>query len=102
MIAGARPGSPSTVTPGSPAALAGLRPGDVIIRFAGQPVTNGDTLLDAVRSLPPGQNVSVTFLRSGQTHTVSLRLGSAQSLPVLAAATDFPRARGFGSAPPAV
>ncbi len=94
MIAGARPGSPSTVTPGSPAALAGLRPGDVIIRFAGQPVTNGDTLLDAVRSLPPGQKVSVTFLRSGQTHTVSLRLGSAPVLSRSRPPRQIFRARG--------
>jgi S1-C subfamily serine protease len=69
----------SGVTPGGPAAAAGLRPGDVITRFAGQPVANANALLDAVRSATPGTQVSVTFSRGGQQHTATLRLGSAQS-----------------------
>jgi S1-C subfamily serine protease len=71
--------SKAAVTPGGPAALAGIRAGDVIVRFAGQPVANGNALLDAVRSAPPGATVSVTFLRNGQQHMVTVRLGSAPS-----------------------
>jgi putative serine protease PepD len=73
---GARP-----VTPGGPAAQAGLRPGDVIVRFAGQPIGSATVLLDAVRSQPPGSRVGVTFLRGTVRRTVTLTLGSAQSLP---------------------
>ncbi len=72
-------GESQTVSPGGPAALAGLLPGDVIVRFAGQPVSDADTLLDALRSAAPGTRVSVTFIRDGQQHTVVIRLGSAPS-----------------------
>jgi S1-C subfamily serine protease len=67
------------VTPGGPAARAGLRAGDVIIRFAGQPVGSAQTLLDAIRAQPPGARVPVTFLSGGQSRTGTLRLGSAGS-----------------------
>ena len=79
MIMPAKPGSTSTVTPGGPAAMAGLLPGDVITRFGGQLVNNANTLLDAVRSMTPGTRTTLTFVRAGQPHTTSLRLGSAQS-----------------------
>ena len=68
------------VTPGGPAAQAGLLPGDVIVRFAGQPIGSATALLDAVRSQPPGSRVGVTFLRGGARHSVTLTLGSALSL----------------------
>jgi S1-C subfamily serine protease len=82
QIALSRDGSILPITPGGPAALAGLRPGDVIIRFAGQPIDDALTLLDAIRSQQPGTRVPVTFVRNGVTYTVMLILGSAESLPV--------------------
>lgn len=78
-IAPAKLGRTPAITPGGPAARAGLLPGDVIVKFGGQPVNDADTLLDAIRSMPPGANTSVTFVRAGQTHTVNVRLGSATS-----------------------
>jgi S1-C subfamily serine protease len=80
QIAASRSGSAPPITPGGPAAQAGLQPGDVIIRFAGQPIGDATTLLDAVRSQQPGTRVSVTFVRSGTTRTVDMTIGSAQSL----------------------
>ncbi|HTW01079.1 MAG TPA: trypsin-like peptidase domain-containing protein [Streptosporangiaceae bacterium] len=77
QIASARGGR--SVTPGGPAAQAGLRPGDVIIRFAGQPIGSATVLLDAVRSQPPGSRVNVTYLRGTARHTADLTLGSASS-----------------------
>jgi S1-C subfamily serine protease len=74
----ARHGAPPIV-PGGPAAMAGLQPGDVIIRFAGQPVTSAYSLLDAIRSVAPGATVGVTFVRQGQPMQIRLTLGSAQS-----------------------
>ena len=72
-------GGKAGVSPGGPAAVAGLQPGDVIVRFGGQPIGNANALLDAVRSATPGERVSVAFSRSGQRHTATLRLGSAPS-----------------------
>jgi S1-C subfamily serine protease len=80
QIAPAPSGGGNAVTPGGPAARAGLLPGDVIVRFAGQPIDSGIALLDAVRSQPPGARVTVTFVRDGASHTVTLTLGSAESL----------------------
>jgi len=68
-----------TVTPGGPAAEAGLQPGDVIIKVGSQPITNADGLMDAIRSVAPGSRVALTFLRQGQTHQTTLTLGSASS-----------------------
>jgi putative serine protease PepD len=79
QIAPASQGGQPSVTPGGPAARAGLQPGDVIVRFAGLPVTDADTLLDAVSSEAPGTTVRLTFQRGGQTSTVRLTLGSAKS-----------------------
>jgi putative serine protease PepD len=62
---------------GDPAALAGLRPGDIIVRFGGQPVPNTQTLLDAIRSRAPGTWVRVTYLRQGHTHVTRLQLAAA-------------------------
>ena len=81
QIASSRPGAAPSVSPGGPAAQAGLQSGDVIIRFAGQPIDSATTLLDAIRSQQPGARVPVTFSRDGTTRTVTLVLGSAQSLP---------------------
>jgi S1-C subfamily serine protease len=94
QIAPGQAGGPP-VTPGGPAARAGLRPGDVIVRFAGQPIGSGTALLDAVRSKPPGSRVTITFVRDGASHTVTLTLGSAESLPARAGA-------GFMAGPPTV
>ena len=81
QIEPARAGAAPPVTPGGSAAQAGLQPGDVIIRFAGQPIDSATTLLDAIRSQQPGSRVTVTFIQGGGVHTVTLVLGSAQSLP---------------------
>jgi putative serine protease PepD len=67
------------VTPRGPAARAGLRPGDVIVEFGGQRIGSVAALIDAIRSRPPGARVTVVFRRGGQSHAVSLRLGSAPS-----------------------
>jgi putative serine protease PepD len=67
------------ITPGGPAANAGLRPGDVIVSFGGQQVTSAPTLLDAIRSRSPGSEVRLTYRRDGAIRHVTMRLGSAAS-----------------------
>lgn len=49
-----------------PAALAGIRPGDVILEVAGQPVGNVSALLSAVAGLKPGESTPFTVQRKDQ------------------------------------
>jgi S1-C subfamily serine protease len=86
QIALLRVGSTPPINPRGPAARAGLRPGDVIIRFAGQQIGSATALLGAVRSRQPGTQVAVTFTRHGIRHTVTLTLGSAEALAARALA----------------
>jgi S1-C subfamily serine protease len=79
QIATGGPGGQSAVTPGGPAARAGLQPGDVVLRLGSVPVDDADSLIDAVRSLPPGSRVEVTFDRQGSTLQTWVQLGSARS-----------------------
>jgi putative serine protease PepD len=54
-----------SVTPGGPAAGAGVRAGDVVVRAAGQPVGSAVALLAVVRSLPPGERLALGVRRAG-------------------------------------
>ena len=63
------------VRSGTPAEKAGLQTGDVITRVDGQKVTNASELGQAIDAKRPGTKVSVTYLRNGSTHTVSVTLG---------------------------
>ena len=64
------------VTSGSAAAAAGLRSGDVITGFDGQPIDSADALVAAVRARQPGDSVTVTYERGGQTATTNVTLDS--------------------------
>jgi hypothetical protein len=57
------------VRPGSPADRAGLRAGDVIVRFAGVTVRTLDDLVFALRSRRAGEAIEVTYLRDGAERT---------------------------------
>ncbi|MFJ8664983.1 trypsin-like peptidase domain-containing protein [Streptomyces sp. NPDC093600] len=70
-------GSPS-VTPGGPAAKAGIRPGDVITKVDGQRVHNGEELIVKIRAHRPGDQLELTLLRGGKEQTKTLTLGSSQ------------------------
>ena len=86
-IAGGRPresgqGAPAVqgavvqrVLPQSPAATAGLRPGDVVVEFEGAPVHNWRDLLADVGGRQPGQIVHLVVLRDGQRVEVAVMLG---------------------------
>jgi len=49
-----------------PAAMAGLRPGDVLLNVAGQPVKNVGELLTQIAALAPGQSVKLDVMRRSQ------------------------------------
>jgi hypothetical protein len=60
---------------GSPAALAGLRRGDVLISFDGKPIKTLYDFTFALQSKRPGDKVEVIVLREGQQVKVSVELG---------------------------
>ncbi|MFJ9816030.1 trypsin-like peptidase domain-containing protein [Streptomyces sp. NPDC101151] len=59
-----------------PAADAGLKPGDVIIKLDDNVIDSGPTLIGEIWTHKPGDKVKVTYKRGGQEHTVDLTLGS--------------------------
>ncbi|HUE88000.1 MAG TPA: trypsin-like peptidase domain-containing protein [Vicinamibacterales bacterium] len=61
-----------------PAAHAGLREGDVIVQFAGAAVSGIDDLHRQLTDERIGQAVSVTVLRRGQRHTLTMTPGELQ------------------------
>jgi S1-C subfamily serine protease len=63
------------VAQGSPAAAAGIQQGDVITAMNGQTITSESDLLVALAHAKPGQTVSITLNRNGQTVTVHATLG---------------------------
>ncbi|HSM87210.1 MAG TPA: M28 family peptidase [Candidatus Limnocylindrales bacterium] len=56
----------SDVKPGSPAAKAGLKGGDVLVQFGNMPIKNLYDFTDALRRGKPGDVVEVTVLRDGK------------------------------------
>ncbi|MCY7394989.1 MAG: trypsin-like peptidase domain-containing protein [Nocardioides sp.] len=66
----------SLVNDGSTAADAGIAVGDVITRVDDRIITGADSLVATVRSYRPGDTVTVTFVREGQSNTAELTLDS--------------------------
>lgn len=58
----------------SPAALAGMAPGDVVMAVDGAPVHSMSELMTRLYPDPPGMSVEVTFERSQATETVDVEL----------------------------
>jgi membrane-associated protease RseP (regulator of RpoE activity) len=75
----APPGSPpgayvGRVRPGSPAARAGLLPGDVIVALAGHPVDSAAAVEQILRRQGAQHPVPVRIYRNGRTHELMLDL----------------------------
>jgi putative serine protease PepD len=66
----------SQVNAGSAAANAGLKAGDVITKVDEHVITSSDGLVAIIRSYRPGDHVTVTYERGGDTHTVRVTLDS--------------------------
>jgi S1-C subfamily serine protease len=64
----------SDVQPGSPAAKAGLKAGDVLVDFAGKAIHNLYDFTDALRASKVGEVINVTVLRDGKPLKASVKL----------------------------
>ena len=65
-----------SVEPKSPAAKAGLRPGDLIVTLAGHTINGPDTLVQTMAAHQPGQTITLTYLRNGTRHTTQAQLAA--------------------------
>jgi C-terminal processing protease CtpA/Prc len=62
------------VRPDSPAGKAGLKAGDLLVEFAGEPIKNLYDFTDALGSKKPGDVVAVVVQRNGQSIKVNVTL----------------------------
>jgi S1-C subfamily serine protease len=67
------------VRPGTPAAQAGLKSGDVVTAVGGQQVRAADELGTAIDAKKPGDRVTLTYTRNGASHTVTVTLAERPS-----------------------
>ena len=63
------------MTPGGPAAGAGIRAGDVIAKVAGHAVASVDDIAVAIAEERPGSQVAIDLQRAGGSRTVKVTLG---------------------------
>lgn len=75
------------VTADSPAAKAGLKKGDVILKLDDKDVKAADAVVEMVRHHKAGDKVKVQVMRDGKEQTIEVTLGeklvAAQPMPVL-------------------
>jgi len=70
-------GSPP-ITKGGPADKAGLKAGDVFLKFAGRVVNDPDELVVAIRAKSAGDEVELTVRRGSTVRTVKMTLQAAR------------------------
>jgi putative serine protease PepD len=69
------------VTNGSAGQEAGLQPADVITMVDNDLISSSDDLVATIRSHRPGDEVTLTYLRDGDTETVEVTLDSDGGVP---------------------
>jgi serine protease Do len=67
----------SKVEPGSAAAAAGVKSGDVILEYNGTPVADAGQLSMRVNTTPPGERATLKIWREGKPMTLTARIASA-------------------------
>ncbi|MEW6414324.1 MAG: DegQ family serine endoprotease [Pseudomonadota bacterium] len=76
------------VEPGSAADKAGLKTGDVIRGFDGQPIVESGDLPALVGQAAPGKSAVLDIWRNGQREEIRVTLGNASEQPVKTASGD--------------
>ncbi len=93
---GARVAVISEVFRGSPAARAGLLPGDRVLAVNDRPVERFQQLLRKVSFLPPGSKATLRIERSGAVQERTVTLSQRPAAQTLAALSDANRADALG------
>jgi serine protease Do len=70
------------VTPDSPAARAGVRQGDVILKVNGQAITDSNDLRNRISSMAPGSRVELAIQRDGRSETLAVTLSETSPVAI--------------------
>jgi S1-C subfamily serine protease len=76
-LSGTRGAIVSSVESGSAAERAGVKRGDVIVSFNGQPVTEYNALRNRVAEAKPGTNATIGIVRDGSEKALTVKLDEA-------------------------
>ncbi len=77
----------ASVTPDGPAAQAGIKPGDVIVKFEGNEIRHVRDLTWDVANTPPGKTVRVAVLRDGKQEALNVTVGELSQRGAVAQAS---------------
>ena len=69
----------ASVTPGAPAAKAGMRAGDTIVAFNGKSVTSNYSLLGFVRATALGDKATITVVRGNGTVNLTVKFNQEEA-----------------------
>jgi serine protease DegQ len=63
---------------GGPADLAGVRPGDILVKVNDNSVTDRVAMMNLIAQLPPDKTAKLVFLRKGKPLTLDVMIGTRQ------------------------
>jgi S1-C subfamily serine protease len=86
----------SDIKAGSPAEKAGLRQGDIILRFAGKEIKDARQLQLVVADTAIGQKVAVEIFRDGKSRIIAVTLGNMDSASASQPRSAGPQSGWFG------
>lgn len=75
----------SDVQPGSPAAVAGIRRGDVVVEVNGRAIDDAVELSQCIAGTKPGTKARMAVLRDGKSLTLEVAIGEAEGTPLASA-----------------
>lgn len=71
----------TAIVPDSPAEKAGLKSGDVVLKYSGQKVEGNEQFARLVRETPVGRDVKLEISRAGMLQTVTVRVARKSQKP---------------------
>jgi serine protease Do len=87
----------ASVEKDSPAAKAGVQPGDVILGVGGHPIEHYGELSGAIASMKPGSDATLQIWRGGRQQNIDVRIAELKEEPAAAANQPAPAPHGASS-----